>query len=201
MKKIKLIALLMVVALGAMACQKEAPKNTNTTTTVKPANTNTSPAPAPTAAKTEVKPVATAGGENVYSHPEGGIQFEVPPTWKAEADGEMMTLTTADSTLSIIFWVPKENTIEDALDALDSEFGKIMKNIKHSGEPQKGMLNGMTTYTVSGTGSIDGTSIEWSSHLIEAKKPVIALTFAAPDSYDKYEKDLSAFVKSIKKTS
>lgn len=202
MKNMKLIVLLALIALVAGACKKEAPKNVNSPA-AKPANANTAPAatPAPVATKTEVKPVATEGGDNVYTHPAGGVQFEAPPTWKAEADGEVMTLTAADGSLSIVFWVPKEGTIEEALTALDGELGKIIKNIKPSGEPEKGTLNGMTTYNVEGTGEVNGASIEWSGHLIEAKKPVIALTFAAPGAYEKHEKDVDAFVKSIKKTS
>jgi hypothetical protein len=202
MKKMKLILSLTFLAMVASACSKEAPKNANTTA-AKPANANSTPAttPAPAAGKTEVKPVSTAGGDNVFSHPSAGIQFEVPATWKAEADGEMMTVSAADGSLSIIFWVPKEVTVDAALDALDSELGKIMKNVKPNGEPEKGNVNGMTTYSTEGTGEVEGASIEWSCHLMEARKPVIALTFAAPGAYDQHQKDVDAFVKSIKKSS
>lgn len=202
MKKMKLIVLLTLIALVAGACKKEAPKNVNATT-AKPANASPAPAatPASAAVKTPVKPVAMEGGDNVYSHPESGVQFEVPTTWKAEADGEVMTLTAADGSLSVVLWVPKEGTVAEALNALDAEFGKMMKHIKRGGEPEKGTLNGMMTYSVDGTGEIDGASIEWSAHLIEARKPVIALSFAAPGAYDKHEKDVEAFVKSIKKVS
>jgi hypothetical protein len=202
MKKTTLILFLTLIALVAGACSKEAPRNANTTA-AKPANANSAPATtaAPAAGKTEVKPVSTAGGDNVFSHPNAGIQFEVPNSWKAEVDGEMMTVSAADGSLSIVFWVPKEVTVDAALDALDTELGKIMKNVKPNGEPEKGNLNGMMTYSAEGTGEIEGTSIEWSCHLMEAKKPVIALTFAAPGAYDQHQKDVDAFVKSIKKSS
>jgi hypothetical protein len=200
MKKIKLILFLTLIALVASACSKEAPKNVNATAT-KPANANTATAAKPTATKTEVKPVATEGGDNVYSHPAAGIQFEVPTSWKAEADGETMTATAGDGSLSVVFWVPKEVTLDAALNALEEELGKIMKNVKSNGEPEKGNLNGMTTYSAAGTGEIEGTAIEWSCHLMEAKKPVIALTFAAPGAYDQHKKDVEAFAKSIKKVS
>jgi hypothetical protein len=202
MKKTTLILFLTLITLVAGACSKEAPRNANTTA-AKPANTNSAPAAtaAPAAGKTELKPVSTAGGDNVFSHPTAGIQFEVPAAWKAEVDGEMMTVSAADGSLSIIFWVPKEVTVDAALDALDTELGKIMKNVKPNGEPEKGNLNGMMTYSAEGTGEVEGSSIEWSCHLMEAKKPVIALTFAAPGAYDQHQKDVDAFVKSIKKSS
>jgi hypothetical protein len=200
MKKVKLTLFLTLIALVAGACNKEAPKNVNATAT-KPANANTAPAATPAAAKTPVKPVATEAGENVYMHPTAGIQFEVPTTWKAEADGEMMTASTGDGSISVVFWVPKEATIDAALNALEEELGKMMKNVKVNGEPEKGNLNGMTTYSAEGTGVIEGTTIEWSCHLLEAKKPVIALTFAAPGAYDQHQKDIEAFAKSIKRVS
>src|SRR5689334_6923690 len=131
MKNMKLIVLLTLIALVAVACKKEAPTNANAPA-AKPANASPAPTPAPVA-KTPVKPVATEGGDNVYSHPESGMQFEVPTAWKAEADGEVMTLTAADDSLSVIFWVPKEGTVEEALNALDAELGKVIKHIKPSG--------------------------------------------------------------------
>lgn len=94
-----------------------------------------------------------------------------------------------------------ELRVEEALNALDAEFGKVIKNSKQSGEPEQSTLNGMTTYNVEGTGEVNGVPIEWSGHLIEAKKPAIALSFAAPGAYEKHEKDVEAFVKSIKKPS
>jgi hypothetical protein len=192
MKKMKLIVLLALIALVAIV----------NSTAAKPVSVNTAPAasPAPAAAGTEVKPVGTAGGDNVYSHAEGGVQFVVPASWKVEADGEVLTLTTADGSLSVVLWVPQEGTVKEALNALDAELGKIIKNIKPSGEPEKSTLNGMTTYSVVGTGVVDGVSIEWSGHLIQARKPLIALSFAAPGAYEKHEKDVDAFVRSIKKT-
>src|SRR5262249_52642284 len=148
------------------ACKKEAPKNANSTaakpTSAAPAPATTPVASSPAPTKTPVKPVATQGGDNVYAHQEGGVQFEVPASWKAEADGEVMTLTTADGSLSLVFWVPQESTVEESLNALDAEFGKVMKNIKLSGEPEKGSLNGMMTYSVEGTGEVNGAQIEWS---------------------------------------
>ncbi len=200
MKKIKLIVILTMFALSTGARKKEGPKPSNTTT-ANTASANLAPAmsPAPAAAKAHPQPVSTESGDHLYTHAASGLQFEAPPSWEAEADGDMMTLTSADGTLSVIFWVTEEDTVKESLNALDEEFDKIMKNMKPSGEPQKGMLNGLTVYSVNGTGEVDGVAIEWSAVLIEAKKPVIALSFAAPGAYEEHQKELAAFVKSIKK--
>jgi len=202
MKTLKSFALLLMIAMFAVACNKTATQNQNTQA-AKPANTSVAPAPTPvTAPKAEVKPVSTAAdGGNIYSHPEGGLQFEAPPNWKADASAETITITSPDSSISIVFWVPKEADMDDALKALDQEFAKVMKNIKTKGEPEKGTLHGMEVYNVEGTGEINGATINWGGHLIQAKKPVIVLAFWAPGADEKYNKDLETFVQSIKKTS
>lgn len=202
MKNLKSFALLLMIAMLAVACNKTATQNQNTQA-AKPANTNVAPAPTPvTAPKVEPKPVSTAAdGGTIYSHPEGGLQFEAPPNWKADANEEVITITAPDNSISIVFWVPKEADMDEALKALDQEFAKVMKNIKTEGEPQKGTLNGMMVYNVEGTGDVNGATINWGGHLIQAKKPVIALAFWAPGADEKHSKDLETFVQSIKRTS
>lgn len=137
--------------------------------------------------------------DNHYTHAASGLQFDAPPAWKAEPDGDMLTLTSADGTLSVIFWVPEEGTVEESLKALIEEFGNVIKNMKRSGEPTKGMLNGMTIYNVDGTGVVDGVSVQWSAGLLEAKKPVIVLSIAGHGAYETHQKELAAFVKSIRR--
>jgi hypothetical protein len=199
MKKITVYVILTVVALFAVACgskpEPAKPANTNTTA-AKPAETK------PAASKSDVKPVSTAAdGDNVFTHAEAGIQFEVPKDWKVEKDDEVLTASAADSSVSISFWVPKEVTIEQALEALDTELAKIFKDIKPTSKSEKTTLNGMTVYNIEGTATYkeNGANLEWSAHLIDAKKPVYVLTFAAPGMYEKHNKEIGEFVSSIKK--
>jgi hypothetical protein len=134
----------------------------------------------------------------VYKHEEAGVQFEAPKSWKAEPDGETITVTTPDNSLSIVFWVPSEDSFESALKALNKELGKTIKNIKSDGKPKEGELNGMDAFADGGTGDVGGTTIQWSVHLIKAKKPLIVLSFAAPGLWDKHADDYSTLVQSIK---
>lgn len=189
------ILFLCLLTLLAIACSNQATQNTNTQAAT-PANSN---AVSPAAAKSAATPVSTTPeGDNVYSHAEGGIQFEVPPTWKTELEDDVLRISTPDDVLNISFWVHKEGSIEDAAEEIGKELGKVMTNIE-MGEEEEGNINGMKAYSVSGTGDVQGTTVHWSLNLIEAKKPVFALSFAAPNLWEKHEKEYNTFVKSIKR--
>ncbi len=163
---------------------------TNTNSTAKPANANTG-APAQQTA-------TSPSGANIYTHAEGGIQFEVPAGWKAEPNGEQMTLSTQDSSLSIVLWVPAEDNFDQAVEELDKELGKTITNVKPGGEPRETTVGGMPTFSQSGTGVVEGNQIQWAVDIIKAKKPVIVLTFAAPGVWEKHQGEYQKFASSIK---
>lgn len=134
-----------------------------------------------------------------YSHQEGGVKFELPKGWKAEPDGEVITVSTPDDSLQMVFWVPEADSFDAAVKELDKELGKTIKNIKMTGKEKIDTHNGMPHYGQSGTGDVDGTTIEWSVDVLGAKKPVIILTFAAPGVWEKHAENAAKFVSSIKK--
>ena len=192
MRILKAAILLCLLTLFAIAGTKQATQNTNTQAATS-ANANTSPT------KSAFTPISTTpDGAKVFTYPEGGIQCEIPSTWETEVDGELLNISTPDDVLNITLWVLEEGSIEEAAEAIDEELGNVMTDIE-MGEEKEGNLNGMKVYSVSGTGKIDGTTVQWSLALIEAKKPVFALAFAEPDLWEKYQKEFGAFVKSIKR--
>ena len=65
--------------------------------------------------------------DRFFRHKEGGIQFELPKGWKAKPDGEVITVSTADDSLQMVFWVPDEDTFDAAVKALDKELAKTIK--------------------------------------------------------------------------
>ncbi|MEW6207573.1 MAG: hypothetical protein AB1631_04350 [Acidobacteriota bacterium] len=196
--KIKAIALVALASLFLVGCNKQAASNQNSQL-AKPANTSSTAKPAKN--KKPVQPASTTAAGSVYSHEEAGIQFEVPASWKAEIDDETLTVTTADNSLSIAFWVPKEADIEAAAAAIDTELAKLMTNIKTTDEGEEATLNGMDTFNVAGTGDIEGVTLNWSAHIIAANKPVFVVAFAAPGVWEQHQKELAAFTSSIKKSS
>jgi ABC-type glycerol-3-phosphate transport system substrate-binding protein len=193
LKKLNLILALMLGTALALACSGGGDKNTTSSNTAdkkeQPAKTETT------------KSSDSASDANVFTHKEGGITFEVPHGWKATPNGDNMTVASADGGLQVVFWVPDENSFEDAVKDLDKEISKTVKNVKTVGKPTTDTHNGMPHYGESGTGDVNGNTIAWSVDVLSAKKPVIILSFAAPNLYEKNSADYEKLINSIKKIS
>jgi hypothetical protein len=155
---------------------------------------------AATSAKSTARITATAtqGGE-VFTHSDAGIKFELPKGWKAKPDGEVITVSTADDSLQMVFWVPDEDTFDAAVKDLDKELSKTIKNIKTTDKGTSDKHNGMPHFSAGGTGEVNGATIEWSVDVLAAKKVVIILTFAAPGIAEKHAAEAAQFIASIKK--
>jgi hypothetical protein len=155
---------------------------------------------AATSAKSNSPLVVTApqGGE-MFTHSDAGVKFELPKGWKAKPDGEVITVSSADDGLQVVFWVPDEASFDAAVKELDKELAKTIKNIKVVGKPTQDTHNGMAHYEESGTGVVEGATIAWSVDVLAAKKPLMILTFAAPNLFEKNAADYLKLVNSIKK--
>ena len=134
-----------------------------------------------------------------FTHQESGVQFELPKGWNAKPDGEVITVSSPDDSLQVVFWVPDEDSFDAAVKALDKELDKTIKNMKTSGKPTQDTHNGMPHYGETGTGDVNGVTIMWSVDVLAAKKPLIILTFGAPELMQKYADDYLKLVNSIKK--
>jgi hypothetical protein len=199
LKQLNLILALTLGAALALACSGGGDKNTTSTNTG--ADKKEQPAKPDTAKTDTTRSSDSAQDSNVFTHKEGGIQFEVPSGWKATPNGDNMTVASGDGGLQVVFWVPDQNSFEDAVKDLDKEIGKTIKNVKTVGKPTQDTHNGMPHYGESGTGQVDGTTIAWSVDVLSARKPVIILSFAAPNLYEKNSADYEKLINSIKKIS
>jgi hypothetical protein len=141
----------------------------------------------------------TAQGDEVFTHEAAGVQFHLPKGWKAEPDGEQILVTAPDNSFSIVFWVPEEDSFEEAVKALDEELAKTIQKMKPASKGKSGSHNGMEHFTATGTGEVEGVAVSWSVDLLAAKKPLIILTFAADGKTGKYLDDYKNFVMSIKR--
>ena len=143
-------------------------------------------------------PVA-AQDPGVFTHQEAGVQFQLPKGWKAKPNGEVITASSADDALQVVFWVPEEANFDAAVKELDKELSKTIKNMKTVGKPAEDVLNGMPHYGETGTGDVDGTTIVWSVDVLGAKRPLILLTFAAPSLFEKHSSAYEQLLNSLKK--
>ncbi len=154
------------------------------------ANTNTAPA---------VKTVAAPSQPETLTHTEAGIQFDLPAGWQKKQDGDTLVVNSPDNGVAIVFSVSTEEDWDKAVDAITEELDKIIKNPEFNGEAKEGNLNGMSTVTNTGTGIIEGQKIEWSFTLLDAKKPVLIVGFADPQTWEKNQAAFNKMVDSIRK--
>src|SRR5205823_10075098 len=100
--------------------------------------------------------VASSQDAEKFTHKEAGVQFLLPKGWKAKPDGEVITVSSPDDSLQVVFWVPDEDTFDAAVKALDKELSKTIKNLKTAGKPTQDTHNGMAHYGENGTGVVEG---------------------------------------------
>lgn len=142
-------------------------------------------------------PVAQAN--DTFTHKDAGVTFTLPKGWTAKPDGDTITASSSDDSVQVVLWVPDEDTFDAAVTALDKELNKTIKNMKTTGKGKSDTHNGMAHYEESGTGEVSGTTIMWSVDVLAAKKPLIILTFAAPNILDKHVNEYLQLVGSIKR--
>lgn len=147
----------------------------------------------------EAKIVSSAVADETFKHEAGGIQFNLPDGWKSKPDGELLTVSAPDDSITMVFWVTEADDFEAATEALDQELTKLIKNLKFDAEPKEGKHNEMPHASVTGSGQVEGQTIAFSADLLMARKPVIILTFASPENFEKHGSSYMKLVKSIKK--
>lgn len=146
-------------------------------------------------------PSAAAQTAKTFRHEEGGVQFDLPEGWKAEPDGEMISVSSPDDAFNMFFLVTEGDTLKEAAEALDEELGKIVKDAKLTGEPKEDEHNDMPHFSQSGTGEIEGVKVDLSVDILLAKKPVLILTTAATGQYEKHAEAAARLINSIKRMS
>ena len=123
----------------------------------------------------------------------------MPAGWKTDEEGEQYRLLSADGDISVTFWVPVEGDFQNAAKAIGEEIGKQLTDLKYDAEPRQDKHNGMDHVSVTGSGKAEGRNVTFSADLLQAKKPVIILTFTSPENFRRHEAEYSKFVSSIKR--
>ena len=190
MKTLKLIFALGIAAALFVGCSKS--DTTTNSTSTNSSNTKASSSPASTpattnsSAKTDSSTASSSSsGDNTFTHKEGGIQFTLPAGWKSKEQGDAMTVSTADDALQVVFWVPQGDDFD--------------KNPKVTTPGHETTHNGMKAYAAAGTGEVNGETIAWEVDLVQAKKPVFILSFAAPQQFSSHESEYKQLLASVKR--
>lgn len=153
----------------------------------------------PAARNVNAAPAAAQAEGKTFTHEDGGVTFTLPAGWKAEPNGTQITASPEGGGISVSFWVTEEDDFEAASEAVGTELSKMLKNVKLDGEPKEDTHNGMPHASFTGSGQTEGHDVVFSADLLQAKKPVIVLTFGVADQLEKHAADYSKLVKSIKK--
>jgi predicted Zn-dependent protease len=151
------------------------------------------------AAFAAANPAAAQSEGKTFPHAGAGVTFELPAGWTAEPDGAQLTVSPADESIALVFWVTEEDDFDAAAKALGAELAKQVKNLKLDGEPKADTHNGMAHAAVTGSGQVEGKEVVFSADILEAKKPLIVLTLGSLENLQKHAADFSKLVKSIKK--
>ena len=207
--KFKVISTLSVAALAIAisACGNAANTTTNTTNANKPANTantttNTTSNTTNTSAANTTTNSAAANTGDMLNIDAAGIAVAAPKGFKIAKDGETTNLISPDEALEVYFHVPQDGDYDKAIDEVATEIDDYIKDVKVTGNAEKGEFGGMPATMFSGTGvdKESGEPVDWELIVLNApKKPVLIVAYADKGAYEKYSKEVDEIAKSIKK--
>lgn len=206
--KFKAVSIIGFASLALVLSACPAATNTNVTTNNanKPAVNNTANNSMNTAANNTAVSNTNTGSMtegSVIKIDEAGIQVVSPKGFKMEKNGETTNLISPDDTFEVYFHVPKDGNYDKAIDEITTEVDDYIKDVKVTGDAEKGTFDGMPATMFSGTGVDKGdgtTPVNWEVIVLNApKKPVLIVSYADKGSYEKYQKEISEIGKSIKK--
>lgn len=139
----------------------------------------------------------SSGG--TFTNQEAGVSFTVPAGWKAEPNGEVIQVSSPDEAVTVVLWVPTEDTFEATIQALGDELDKMLTDVTVEGDAQELEINGIKTYVVTGTGVLDGTPVAWDIAVLAGKKAFIALVLGESASLSKHQPAFRQMMQSFRR--
>jgi predicted Zn-dependent protease len=138
----------------------------------------------------------------VKTHAAAGVEMDVPAGWKAEAHSDdLMTIQDPKDEVGIMLIVLDAKDFKKAVAAVDTEIGKVAKNIKwEHPEPKQIKLNGMDAIANGGTAVIEGKPADIGVLVAKTPSGKLLLVFGAVESAKKsaHQSEIDGFMSSIK---
>ncbi|MFT7621716.1 MAG: putative Zn-dependent protease [Myxococcota bacterium] len=146
--------------------------------------------------------IPATSSARTYPHETAKVEVTIPDAWKVEADDDVLSATSADEMLGLVFTVLPAAAIDEALDQLDKELASFITDMEPDGKPSEVTINGMKGITIDGKGKIEGVAMDIGLMILEAPsgKVVMVLGFAAKGTMDKHERAVQGIFKSLKPT-
>ena len=149
---------------------------------------------------TAVAVLMTQAHAEVMKHEAAGIQFDLPEGWTSAPEGNnAIRVKNADETVEVLLSVSEKDTVEAVAGDVAAEVDHYLKDVKVDGEGKSGDVNGMPSWSISGTGTYEGDPWAWDITIFMVNKPVVILSWATPDVLKNPPADVVGFFKSVKK--
>ena len=141
-----------------------------------------------------------AGAATNFKHAKAGVQLDVPDNWKASAgEGDVLNLKAEDEGINISVWAVDAADLDKAVEALDEELGKVLKDVKQDGKAEPIKVNDLQGSQASGSATVDGHEVQWAVAVIMADHPVIVMGFGNKDSIKAHHDEIQAIFQSIRR--
>ena len=144
--------------------------------------------------------ITTAGYAKWYPHQQAKVSVDIPEKWKVEGDENTLSAESKDGAAALMFMVLEAESLDAALESLDQELGKIIKDFKEEGEPQEITVKGMKAISADGNGIIEGKPAKIGLLVIQSPsgKAVLVLGAVQATKWAKHKKAITKIMKSLK---
>lgn len=134
----------------------------------------------------------------VVAYDEGGLNVDVPAGWKHEKKDGALSIEPAAGGMAVVFLALPEKDQAKAVEAVEKALDAKVGKIDWEDKPEKEKINDMDAEIWEGTGKDGKLQVE-ATYLEAGDKTVAIYWFDTKESEKKYEKDIDAIVKGLKK--
>jgi predicted Zn-dependent protease len=135
-----------------------------------------------------------------YPHDGAGVSVTIPDGWEVDGDEDSLHASSKSGEVAISFVILPYGTANAAMNNVQKELGKTFKGYKTTQKSEPITWNGMKGFYTEGDGSVDGVPMHVDTAILKSPtgKVVMVLGAAAKRSFDKYEKQITGILKSLK---
>jgi hypothetical protein len=128
-----------------------------------------------------------------------GVEVWIPLDWKQEASKDLITVTSPDDLVSVVYISLPAKDLDAAAKSLDKELDTIMTDIVITTKPSNVNLNGLAAVVTDGTGKIGDVAVDWMVSLVTNKNKVLMIVgFAGQGLYEQHEANIEKMLKSVR---
>lgn len=139
-----------------------------------------------------------AAQARVMNHAKSGFSLWLPDDWKLEKSAETLNATAKDGTCNLTIFAPADGaTMQAALEEVDKELNKIIKNMK-TGDARESTVNGCRAVYVDGSGNVDDVPVSLALCIYQkGNKNLVLFSVTATQTLDQHAQALSRIMKSV----